>query len=893
MRHSCVLLLVAFASFCAALPAETVLYVAPSGNDAVTGSADAPLATLDGALAKLRARDVKDAARVIVRGGTYPLAAPVTFGPEDSGALDAPVVIEAAPGETPVFDGGRRITGWRQEGAFWVADVPFANEIPDLNTFWVNGKRRQPARTPNCAYEAGDFPVDSEFFYTDGAVMEKGADGKEEKSSTKLRFRAGDIQNWASIKDATVVVFHSWATSLHRVANLDEANRVLEFTGPARWCFNYWRPDQWYFVEHLFEALDVPGEWFFNREQSKLYYIPFPDEDMTAADAVVAAPMQLLLVEGKPSEGAFVSYLTFRGLTFQYATQPIGPGGFSDSQAEATLPATLQFTGARHCRIENCTLRHAGNYGLWFRAGCRDNALVHSELTDLGAGGVRIGECASAPSPNEECRDNLVENCFLHDGGRMFRSAVGVFIARSSYNTVTHCEVCDFRYSGFSVGWSWGYDASSAHHNTISYNRIHDCGKGQLSDMGGIYTLGISTGTVLRNNYIYDIISNRKLSGGWGLYTDEGSTDILLENNIVYHTTTGTVHQHYGRENRFTNNILAFSETEQLIRSRQEEHLSFFMDTNIIVSANGRLLGSNWSNGNYRLDNNLYWDIYGHALTFAGKDLAEWQAGGYDTHSIIADPMFEDLSGRDFRLKPDSPALKMGFKPIDAAEIGLYGDADWTAKPGAIPREALYVPPAPEMPAPIADGFEDTAPGEPAKEAQSNEEGDSATIRVTEETAATGAHSLKFTDAAGLKRAFDPHLVYSPHFALGNAVGSFALRVQPGIAMYYEWRDAHDPYRTGPSVWFNGDGVVTVNGKQLAAIPVGAWSEVEVSCMLGQAADGTWAMTLTLPDGAKQHWDGLTCNPGFKHLDWLGFVANSDASATAEIDDVRIETVTK
>ena len=50
--------------------------------------------------------------------------------------------------------------------------------------------------------------------------------------------------------------------------------------------------------------------------------------------------------------------------------------------------------------------------------------------------------------------------------------------------------------------------------------------------------------------------------------------------------------------------------------------------------------------------------------------LAEWQAMGFDTHSVIADPMFVDPVNDDFRLRANSPALKLGFQPIDLSKIG-------------------------------------------------------------------------------------------------------------------------------------------------------------------------------------------------------------------------------
>jgi hypothetical protein len=51
--------------------------------------------------------------------------------------------------------------------------------------------------------------------------------------------------------------------------------------------------------------------------------------------------------------------------------------------------------------------------------------------------------------------------------------------------------------------------------------------------------------------------------------------------------------------------------------------------------------------------------------------LAQWQAMGYDQHSLVADPLFVNPKENDYRLHPDSPALKLGFVPIDVSKIGI------------------------------------------------------------------------------------------------------------------------------------------------------------------------------------------------------------------------------
>ncbi len=878
--------------------AETILYVAPNGNDAWSGrlaepnadGSDGPFATVAGARDALRAQESKAGARVQIREGEYVVAEPLVFGPEDSGAPNAPVVYEAFKGEAPVIHGGRRITGWTREGDVWVADVPEARDGGwRFGSLWVNGERRTPARMPNAAHPWGDEPEPEDTFYTEGPVVEPDPEtGEDKKSATRVRYREGDLQSWPDLADATVVVYHSWATSLLHVKHLDEENRIVEFTGPARWHFGYWQPDQRYFVEGIRAALDQPGEWHLDRREGKLRYIPMPGEDMATAEVVAPVARQLLVLEGKPEEGRFVEHLEFRGLRFYYTDFPIAPEGHSDGQAASSVNAAVEAVGARHCVVADCEVARTGNYAVWFRAGCKNNRLVRSELTDLGAGGVRIGETVDPPSPESAAERNTVDNCFIHDGGRIFREAVGAWIGRASWNNITHNEICDFRYTGISVGWSWGYAPSSAHHNEIEYNRVHHIGRGQLNDMGGIYTLGISPGTVIRNNVFHDIQSHPRLYGGWGIYTDEGSTGILIENNLVYNTRTGGFHQHYGRENVVRNNIFAYSHAGQLIRSREEDHISFTLERNIVYFNNGLALGSTWKNGNWRMDYNVYWNTTGEPIDFVGANFEEWQARGFDRHSIVADPLFVDPEAADFRLRPESPALELGFEPFDASKAGLYGEPAWVEKPRKIARPP-FTPPAPPEPRRIALDFEDMTVGAiPSGIDLVSEEG-AGTIRVSVDTAASGARSLKLTDAAGLERAYNPHLAFYPHLRRGRVVGSFSVRRSADAVFFHEWRTGGHPYRVGPRLWVYPDGRAVAGGRELTTLPVNQWVHVEIACGLGPDADGTFDLTLTLPDGAQQRYAGLSCaDESFDRLEWWGFVSNTDGPSTVYLDDLNL-----
>ena len=182
-----------------------------------------------------------------MRGGVYPVKEAVAFSPEDSGTLKGPIHYEAQPGETPIVSGGKAITGWKQEGAYWTAEIPEVKSGAwNFSAVWVNGQRRTPAKTPN----------DGFFMTAAKAPGSKDASGKETPSSTAFEYAPGDLKKWEHLEDAQVVVLHSWETSFHHIASLDEDKHIVTFTGPAVWPFMQWEPKQRYFVQNVFEALD-------------------------------------------------------------------------------------------------------------------------------------------------------------------------------------------------------------------------------------------------------------------------------------------------------------------------------------------------------------------------------------------------------------------------------------------------------------------------------------------------------------------------------------------------------------------------------------------------------------------------------------------------------------
>lgn len=892
------LLLASIVSAGSVAGAQITLHVSPQGNDEGSGTADAAFATLRRARDAVRALKSQGGlpdggVRVVLHGGVYRQEEPLVFTPNDSGTADAPIVYTAAEGEKPIISGGRVVGGFRRnDDGSWSTTVDAARDRGWVfRQLFANDRRYILARSPN----------EGQYFIRK-AVLQGEIETKGDwagKSKTAFGFFPGDLEAWSHLEDMNLKLYFSWNSGLYPLKSVDEETLVATLAGPTVWPMPR-SAGQCYLVENHPGALDAPGEWQLDRQTGRLTIIPFEDEKLGEMTVIAPVAEQFVVARGEPEAGRFVEHIRLEGISFRHGAWRLPPEGHGDPQAESTLGAALEFDAVRHVTIQGCEVAHIGNYAIWFRDQCSNNRIIANHLHDLGGGGVRIG-VHTRPVPKVLSHDNLVDNNFIHDGGHLHAGAVGICVGYAHNNTISHNEICDLRYTGISLGWTWSIVRSGTRENTVEHNHVHHVMR-VLDDGGGIYSLGLTPGSTVCHNHIHDI--GRRADGvGHGVYLDGGSSGVLTEDNLVHDVGGGGIRIQHGTAClTVLNNICAYCGFGLGIDS---ERTNIFAYNIVYLDGEGAPFRpeEEWASYDKIIRNNLYWHEDQQPIRFLKYSFDEWRkiegtkdvwyTPRMDDRSRIADPKFVDAPKRDFRLKPDSPALAMGFRPFEYDSFGLYGDPEWTE----LPRKAA-IRPLLDTEKHLGEGFakfykddfELDAPGEkPALVTVI--ESDEGYVAVTNEKAAGGKNSLKFVDSVGQATGHLPHIYFRPDLAEPIRVRfSFDLYREPGAMLYVEWRDYLGYRQTGPDIRIDQEGKLLVSKAATdCMIPEGRWVHVEMTDGLDRLADGKWHLRITDGDETLFEQKDAPCDADFASIQWLGIVSYGDADYTFYVDNIKFE----
>ena len=181
------------------------------------------------------------------------------------------MVYAAAAGEKVILSGGVRLEGGRWADVngrkAWTVDIPEVKQGQwRFRQLFVNGDRRPRTRLP----KQGEYRIESLPGYT----------GDFLRSPTKqFVYAPGDIApTWHNLRDVEIVAITKWLDNRLPIESVSAKTRTVTFDRPSLFALLSGDKPGPYWVENVLEALDAPGQWYLDRPQGCLYYLPSPEK---------------------------------------------------------------------------------------------------------------------------------------------------------------------------------------------------------------------------------------------------------------------------------------------------------------------------------------------------------------------------------------------------------------------------------------------------------------------------------------------------------------------------------------------------------------------------------------------------------------------------------------
>ncbi len=453
---------------------------------------------------------------VWLHGGRYVLAAPLELGEEDSGSAGEPARFEAWPGDPagiPILSGGTKISGWKLDDpgkGLWRASVPAG-----LNTrqLFVNGVR---------------------------AVRARGMEGAGFTETPTGYTGAAGMAGWHNLSDIEMVHLNYWKSFRCPIASIQ--GNDITMAQPCWSCAQFHQGfdmgvPSW--VENAFELLDTAGEWYLDRSESALYYLPRPGENLSTADVVVPLLERLVHISGG---GGKAHHIRLRGIGFAHTTwlRPGTPDGYAALQAGYFLtapswgaldriPGAVVVENADDVEILDSTFTRLGTTGIEARQACHRMRVEGNRFEDLSGGAVYVGtvDLSKLPDDASACVDTVVRNNQVAYTGVEFHDNVGLFAGYTVRTLFEHNRLHHLPYSAMSVGWGWSTNPTLARENKVRANQVSFPMR-RLADGGCIYTLSRQPDSRIEANWFHGQVHDFG-----AVYLDQGTMGYTVFDNVV------------------------------------------------------------------------------------------------------------------------------------------------------------------------------------------------------------------------------------------------------------------------------------------------------------------------------------------------------------------------
>jgi len=652
--------------------AATQFYVSPGGSDTHPGTRQAPFASIGRAQAMVRGLSTRtEPIHVYLSGGIYYLPETLVFEADDSGTSQAPITYMAVSGEEPVLSGGLRLRlMWSMfRDGIMQAKVP-ADFVADQ--LFVNGQRQHMARYPN--FDPGVRHFNG--YASDAVDVQR-------------------VARWADPAGGYLHAMHrnEWG-DFHYLITGKNTDGTLAYEGGWQNNRQMGMHDRYRFVENVFEELDAPGEWFHNAKAGILYFFPPRDVDMSTA--VVEAVRLRHLIEFRGSQQKPVRFVVLKGLTLRHAARTFMDNKEPLLRSDWTTyrGGAVFFNGAEDCTLQSCLIDQVGGNAVFVNKYNRRITVRGTQITQSGGNGVAfVGDPGAVRSPLFEYHqvqdldkidrtpgpktdnypaDCLVEECLITQTGRFEKQTAPVQISMSMSITVRHCSIYDVPRAGINIGdGCWGG-------HIIEYCDIFDTVK-ETGDHGSFNSWGRDRYWRPNNSEVeavvkavpeipfFDMVkpvilrNNRwRCDHGWDIDLDDGSSRYEITNNLCLN---GGIKNREGFGRLVENNIMVGNTFHPHVWYHDSQDI--FRRNIVFTPYRPIRVPRPWGR---EIDWNLL-HTTGQTEPIPAQSLQS--QSGRDANSLIADAMFLHPATGDYRVRADSPAMKLGFKNFPMDQFGV------------------------------------------------------------------------------------------------------------------------------------------------------------------------------------------------------------------------------
>jgi hypothetical protein len=507
-----------------------------------------------------------------------------------------------------------------------------------------------------------------------------------EISKDRLAIDPNYFPKWKDWQGAEVNIFPAldWVNAIVPVTGVDLQSQTIRLKF-SEYSSEYIRPGNRFFISNVREALDRPGEWYLDRAKGELVLLPNSPNFPHGLDIIAPTIDKLFSFQGDRATQSFVEYISVRGLTFQDTNYNLTEDYFEPADAAIWLST------ARNCQIEGCKFVDLGGYAVKLAQNSHKNQLHANKMTRLGQGGVIL----AAADISTQAYQNSIAHNEISDCGRIYKHVAGVYVTCGNNNRIAHNYI--HRMPRYGIALRSLHSNHYSNQNIIEFNKIIDTCL-ETADTCAIGTLGRDkqlSGNVIRYNYIRNVVGMGTTEEGkflspyysWAIYLDDYSSGIEVYGNIAIGTCLGGLYIHGGKDNLIENNIFINGAQSQIQLKPHKDDPQFMHKNKVArnIIAYSDKSAKLWHTQDVRAwrkdtleqcDFNLYWRSDGVDLSKLGDEItmegsfAQWQAAGFDRHSLVANPQFVAPERGDYRLKSDSPAFGLGFQAIPFDQIG-------------------------------------------------------------------------------------------------------------------------------------------------------------------------------------------------------------------------------